>query len=277
MPFWSSQTLELRLSTLITPADPAAIDCNAITLHMGREFYATPSPELPAPSSHTKNTLAEGQPFTIPAGQFAFLLTEESVRVPADAMAFISMKARTKFRGLVNVSGFHVDPGWNAPLIFAVFNAGPSTVHLQRGMPLFLIWYADLDESSKRRKTVPGPTTIPPDLINNITGEVNSFSSLEKRITDETTKLSDRIHGVEKDHVRIRVFAGIAIAILVGLISYTLRGVVEEFWKGHPISAPTLPRTEVQPASPPVSAPETPKTLPGALQKPGTPPPANQK
>lgn len=72
-----------------------------------------------------------------PPGQFAFILAEETVRVPPSAMAFISMRATFKMKGLVNVSGFHVDPGWNGPLIFAVHNAGPGPVHLQRGLPLF--------------------------------------------------------------------------------------------------------------------------------------------
>ncbi len=268
MSFWSSQSLEARLNTLVTPPTISAVDCNAITLHMGREFYTTPSPEVAAPHSHTKTILAAGQPFTIPAGQFAFLQTEETVKVPDNAMAFISMKAKTKFRGLVNVSGFHVDPGWEGPLIFAVFNAGPSTVHLQQGMPLFLIWYADLDSASLKRKTNPGPTTIPSDLINNITGELNSFSSLEKRISEESKKLSDRIHAVEKAHVRIQVIAGIVIAILVTLIGYSLRGAVEEWWKGHPPSARPASLTPTAPSGPtPAAAP-----LSGAPEKPGVVP-----
>ena len=45
-----------------------------------------------------------------PPGQFAFLLTKEVVSVPADALAFISIRVKTKFRGLVNVSGW---PGCN--------------------------------------------------------------------------------------------------------------------------------------------------------------------
>ena len=88
---------------------------------------------------------ATGEAFTIPPGQFAFLLTEEVVSVPADALAFISIRAKTKFRGLVDVSGFHVDPGYCGQLTFAVFNAGPVPIHLKRGQPIFLIWYASLD------------------------------------------------------------------------------------------------------------------------------------
>jgi dCTP deaminase len=66
------------------------------------------------------------------------------VTVPAAAIALISIRARTKFKGLVNVSGFHVDPGYRGQLTFAVFNAGPVPIHIRRGQPIFLIWYARL-------------------------------------------------------------------------------------------------------------------------------------
>ena len=154
--------------------------------------------------------------------------------MPVDAMAFISMKSRVKFRGLVNVSGFHVDPGWTGPLIFAVFNAGPSTVHLQRGMPLFLIWFADLDAASVKSKTSPGPSVIPPDLINNITGELNSFQSLDKKMREEDRKLSDRIHSVEKTQARILATATVLGALLLGVLGYTLRGVVSDWLAQQP-------------------------------------------
>lgn len=234
MAFWSSQLLEKRLSDLVYPPRPAAIDCNAITLHVGREYYVTPSLEVKTPGSHTKSILKESEPFAIPPGQFAFLLTEESVNVPTDAMAFISMKARTKFRGLINVSGFHVDPGWHGPLVFAVFNAGPSTVHLQQGMPLFLVWFADLDAASELVKTAPGPTLILPDLINNITGELDSFASLDRRMREEDEKLSDRIHAVEKTQVRIAVTAAVIVALLAGLVGYSLRSAVGRLLSSSP-------------------------------------------
>lgn len=56
--------------------------------------------------------------FTIPKGQFALLITEEIVKVPNNALAFISFKAKYKYKGLINVSGFHVDPGWYGKLTF---------------------------------------------------------------------------------------------------------------------------------------------------------------
>jgi dCTP deaminase len=170
MAFWSSQALEGRLDQLVDSPNKDLVDCNAVTLRVGREIYITPGLEQPAPNSHTKQLLDAAAPFAIPPGQFAFLLTEEVVTIPAEAMGFISIKATYKLKGLVNVSGFHVDPGWSGPLIFAVYNAGPAPVHLQRGLPLFLLWIADLDAVSEKRKTTPGPNGIPPAMISNITG-----------------------------------------------------------------------------------------------------------
>ena len=99
MAFWSSQTLATRLRELVTPFNPEAIDCAAYTMRVGPELYVTPTAGLESPATHTKRQLGENEGFTIPAGQFAFLLTEEVLEVPANAIAFISMKAKTKFRG----------------------------------------------------------------------------------------------------------------------------------------------------------------------------------
>jgi dCTP deaminase len=233
MAFWSSQTLEANLKQLVLPHDPELVDCNAITLRVGREIYITPGLEHPSPNSHTKQLLDPGAAFAIPPGQFAFILTEEVVTIPPTAMGFISIKAKYKSKGLVNVSGFHVDPGWSGPLVFAVFNAGPASVHLQRGLPLFLLWIADLDEPSKKRKATPGPECIEPLLINNITGAVNSLDALDKRmreelkkLSDKDTALSDRMHALEKKQFRVLVGLGLAAALFMSATGFVLRNTI---------------------------------------------------
>jgi hypothetical protein len=52
-----------------------------------------------------KTRLAVGEPFIIPAGQFAFLLSMEEINVPPDGMAFISMRTGVKFQGLTESNG----------------------------------------------------------------------------------------------------------------------------------------------------------------------------
>src|SRR3546814_5899013 len=94
--FWSGETLSTRLPALIAPFDKDRIDCSAYTLSMGREIYVSPSDQSEDPESVTIRKLADGDAFTIPSGQFAFLLTEEIVEVPDDALGFISIKAKIK-------------------------------------------------------------------------------------------------------------------------------------------------------------------------------------
>jgi dCTP deaminase len=154
MAFWSGAKLKttLRERRLVTHFDEGRVDCAAYTLRMGRQYYLSASEDT-SPQNKIEQ-LESGESVAIPAGQFAFLLTEELVTVPAGVIAFISMKTELKFRGLVNVSGFHVDPGFSGPLKFAVFNAGPSTVCVKQGEDCFLIWYADLDsEDTENIKT----------------------------------------------------------------------------------------------------------------------------
>ena len=203
--FWSGETLSQRLESLIDPFDYDRVDCAAYTLCVGPEVYVSPNDQTVDPNSVTIRKLSYGEAFTIPPGQFAFLLTEEVVSVPTDALAFISIRAKIKFRGLVNVSGFHVDPGYRGQLTFSVFNAGPVPVHLKRGQPIFLIWYASLDgETSfkKNRTTLKG---IDPKIVTAIAGELQSFAGLSKKINDIDKSLRDRVHQIEKKQVKFSV------------------------------------------------------------------------
>jgi dCTP deaminase len=194
MSFWNGEKLAEQLPELIKPFRADCIDCAAYTLSIGREVYVSPTDQTVEAQQETVRLLPERGGFTIPPGQFAFLMTEETVHVPNDAIAFISMKARIKFRGLINVSGFHVDPGFTGPLLFSVFNAAPAPVHLRQGDPCFLIWYADLNAESRSVKTGRGPAGIPSDLINAIPGELLSFKGLEKKIKDVEKALNAQMH-----------------------------------------------------------------------------------
>lgn len=219
--FWGGLTLLDRLATLVRYEDKRVvskkmIDCSAITLSLGSEVYITPSGVTP---KKEKTILTEENPqFTIPKGQFAFLITEEFVTVPIEAMAFISFKAKYKFKGLINVSGFHVDPGWDGRLIFSVFNAGPQDVTFEKGDPFALIWYADLDigqnDFSKRNTKL---DSISSDMMNNMSGEV--FSPFKLR--EEIEEIKERVSASE---YRAKAwFIGTASTLFLSILWFTFR------------------------------------------------------
>jgi dCTP deaminase len=261
--FWSGETLSERLASLIEPFAPERVDCAAYTLSVGPEVYVSPNDQTADPTTVTVRKLALGDAFTIPPGQFAFLLTEEVVAVPADALAFISIRAKTKFRGLVNVSGFHVDPGYRGQLTFSVFNAGPAPIHLKRGQPVFLIWYASLDCESVFKKNDPVHMGIDTELISGIAGELQSLAGLSKKLKDVDKALSDRIHAVEKDQTYFRVITTIALALVIGLALGWLKE--NSPWRPsqppHAVVAPH-PAPKMLPTAPQPA----PKTPPGAPQ-----------
>jgi len=244
MGFWTSQRISAenkRLQSdspyivdgkgigLISNFCESSVDCNAYTLKIGREYYVSPVAGSDDAPTRSIKSLTEDEAFQIPPGQFAFLTTEEYVRIPPAAMAFISIKAGLKFRGLINASGFHVDPGFRGALVFSVFNAGPQPVHLKRGMDAFLIWFADLcdsadvAESVKRKKDDEknGKRGINPDVVTKIAGEIHSFEGLNSRIKATEKSLSDRMHAIEKEQAITKWAAvGIFGAVIGALIKH---------------------------------------------------------
>lgn len=242
--FWSGETLKARLEGLIDPFVPERVDCAAYTLSIGPEVYVSPNDQAADPTTVTVRKLNEGDGFTIPPGQFAFLITEEIVSVPADALAFISIRAKTKFRGLVNVSGFHVDPGFRGQLTFAVFNAGPVPIHLKRGQAIFLIWYASLDCETAFKKDGPVHRGLDPELITAVAGELQSFAGLSKKIKDVDKSLGDRVHAVEKEQTYYRVIGAVALAIVIALAVSWLK-------ESLPSRVTSVPATQTAPAPSP--------------------------
>lgn len=182
MAFWRTETLRERLPSdeLIQPFNEKNVVNCSYELCMGPEAFVTSTAE------RVKTELDANQSLVIPSGQFALLLTEERVKVPLDAIAFISVKFRWKRRGLINVSGFHVDPGFDGKLKFSVYNAGSSDITISRGDRAFLIWYADLDGPTEDGYGVAGEdqNRISSDDQNIMHGDVSSPAELKLQIDE---------------------------------------------------------------------------------------------
>lgn len=213
MSFWNDDSWKRaeaeKPSPVVEPFDPALIDDAKYKLRVGPEIYISTGIER-----NTIRRLNEQEAFTLKPGEFAFILTEEYVHIPLDNIGFISMSTKIKFYGLVNVSGFHVDPGYSGRLIFAVFNAGPKTIHLQRGEPIFSLWLAALDGViMKERKK--GHDGIPPEFVNRLEGNFLTAYQLSEKIDE----LRNRISELEHNWRKIWIYAAIAI----GFFFYILR------------------------------------------------------
>ncbi|WP_396157728.1 dCTP deaminase domain-containing protein [Flavobacterium sp.] len=178
----------LEGTDVIKPFEKEHIKNGAYELSLGDEAFQTDT----KPRSIKKLNPAEK--IYIEPGQFALLLTEEKVKIPQDKIAFISIKAGIKFKGLVNVSGFHVDPGFEGKLLFSVYNAGPSTIVLNRGEKCFPIWFAEITETDDYRGDHDKQQNIPNKPVEALSqGELASPNVLSKRIDDNQNELNTKI------------------------------------------------------------------------------------
>jgi len=215
---------KLILSQNVIEPNNGRVVCGAYELSLGKEVFRTDSP------NKKKEFLKEKEQVVINPGQFALLLTYETVNIPEDKIAFISIKAGIKLKGLVNVSGFHVDPGYKGNLIFSVYNAGSSQISLSAGEPCFLIWFADLileqgesSEYDKENHEHFKQDSIPTRYIDSLaTGEIASPNILSKKIDDNQKELDKRISLIEKEQTAkdylVKAAVGLGIIIVLKFV-----------------------------------------------------------
>lgn len=228
--FWSGDKLNSKCRDLVyydssDGQTDTKIDCASIVLTVGDECYVTGDVKKGFFENIFDYILSDSERniiHVIPKGQFGLILTREYVKVPKEAIAFISFKAKYKFLGLINVSGFHVDPGWDGKLVFSVYNAGPTDIKLKRGDDFALIWYADLDQDSSidyvKNQEKP-QRSIKSDFINNMSGDIFSPSSLKKEIDEVRVAANTAVE-------RSRLWAWITMfALFLTIVSIFIR-----FW-----------------------------------------------
>lgn len=255
MAFWTKERIELEQTRgpLLTPYNADRIEQCAYALGVSAE-YAITSVE----DGGVKRTAAPGVHITIPPGQFALLLTEETITVPANAIALISMKARFKLRGLINVSGFHVDPGFKGRLKFAVYNTGGTAIDLKPGQELFLIWYCDLDQTTKALYdgTHQGQDGITAEDVMSIRGIVVSPAGVNERVSTLEEAMKADLRRLEnKIDTHQNWTRPILTGLVLGIVFLLINAFVKPWLEGSKVQS-TPERTEVVP--PPASAPALP-------------------
>jgi dCTP deaminase len=148
----------------------------------------------------------------------------------------------------VNVSGFHVDPGYRGQLKFAVYNAGSRTIVLDQDQRVFMIWFANLDHTDEN----PYPdrqqpqNAITADDVMRIHGEVASPAQLKKQIDDLRIDLEKKIHAVEQS----KLFNRSLLTFLLGIVPSIALAII-----GWVFIKPTFDRASEAKNPPPATSP----------------------
>lgn len=162
--------------------DPNNLKPANYDLALGKDVYVT-TDKVPK----KLDAMGKDDVVSIEPGEFGILMTSEYIFVPPDLMGFISVRLTQKQKGLVNISGFHVDPGFYGCLMFAVFNAGPNDVPLRYKEPVFMIMFDKLTGDGSVVKSMQeskwlGMETIPVDTLSGLRGTSVSVRNLDERI-----------------------------------------------------------------------------------------------
>jgi dCTP deaminase len=215
MAFWGSNTIKKRQVTdyIVLPFDDNNIKHGRYHLSVGPESYIT--------VDDVKKEIDLNGQISIESGQFAIILTEETVNIPKNAIGFISIRAGIKFKGLVNVSGFHVDPGYSGRLKFAVYNAGPRNIILSRGQSAFLIWFCDMDDDTDPYDGEhKDQRHITADDVFNLQGQIASPNALKKEIDALKQTMENNY---DKLSNRLTIWTSIAVAIFMLLAGISVK------------------------------------------------------
>jgi dCTP deaminase len=174
-------------------------------LRLGKELYLA--------GESTPRFLSEEEPFvSLPPGQFAILTCYEIVEIPRNMMAFISVRSKYKLEGLVNISGFHVDPTFKGILRFGVQNVGPADILLKLFEPTFTIFFAtltsgEIGEGRDKEEDIhfkQGLKGIRLEDVQLLGGKNFTLSSLQKEV--------DRLRTL------VNIYGAAAVSALIALI-----------------------------------------------------------
>jgi dCTP deaminase len=179
-------------------------------MRLGEEVLVTPEKE--------PRKLEKGQVLNINPGQFAVLTTKEYLKMPKSLLGLITVRFTFKSKGLVNISGFHVDPGFNGHLVFSVYNTGPATVSLREGDRVFSIFFAEIHPEVEYGKEgqqalYQFQKEIPLEIIETFAGaRVPSLVALEEKVNKNSTTL--KIYG--------SILTGLIVSVLGTIIAFLL-------------------------------------------------------
>jgi len=179
----------------------------AFDLRLGSQYYLS--------GEDYPDRLKDGEYLNIQPGQLALLTTYERFSMPLDHVAFISMRFRIKAEGLINVSGFQVDPGFQGVFIFSVYNAGPKTIPIQYKSKIFTIIFSKASNKINHKR----------EPVNEI--PVEKWSKLMQRKNVSLVGLEDRLSELEKSYQRVKYFIPIivvSVGIIATILGYLLKG-----------------------------------------------------
>ena len=153
-------------------------------------------------SEDAESKLGNGESFKISPGDYVIVNTFERFELPLNIYGRVGLKTTLSLKGLINLSGPHVDPGFKGTLSLGLSNFGPRTITIRSGDPAFTIEFEELHEpaSSGYKGRMQNQEHIPSFLIDQLRGlHTESLPGLFNRMSLLENSFSLLRVGFEKD------------------------------------------------------------------------------
>jgi dCTP deaminase len=181
--------------------DPKLVKQVSYDLRVGDEVFLS--------EKRVPTRLGQDSPYILlPPGQFALVKTFEKISIPPDLIGLLSVRSKFKFQGLINISGFHVDPTYRGHLIFSVQNVGPNDIRLEYKQPTFMLMLAALETKYNGDPRLEGYDRIPLDFMAQLGGPSITLATLKRDL--------DRVS------LSVKIYGGLVVALLAALVAALL-------------------------------------------------------
>jgi deoxycytidine triphosphate deaminase len=194
----------------ITPYEEKKLKGASYDLSLGREALVSNRDEKVMLGPDRTHSL------TLEAGDFALVLTKESLKFPMDMCGTIGMRSSLARMGLILLHGMQIDPGFEGYLRFGLYNASPRKISLDYDDDICMIEFHKLAQVA----TKPPPRNE--DLIQGKIPEVDR-QFLRTLETTSLSALSQDMRTMSQSVAQLAntqkwfIIPGI-VAILVGVI-----------------------------------------------------------
>jgi deoxycytidine triphosphate deaminase len=186
---------------LISPFDESNLRGSSYDLTVGEEYYIG---QDGASSALSTERLKPKQSFTIPPHAVCFILTTETIELPKDVTARVSLRMTHIYAGMVLTSQPPFDPGYKGRVIVMLHNLSSEPFHLKCGERLATIEFACLSKECEDAKVHRSVKSLEEQLPKPLVSSLSEIASRSAAAYNKVLWLSGQM----------LVFVALVVAVL---------------------------------------------------------------
>jgi deoxycytidine triphosphate deaminase len=141
---------------------------------------------------------AEKAEMVVEPGEVVFVLTQETLELPADIMAHLMPKRKLSHDGILVLGGFCVDPLYRGKLLVGLYNFSSSRFVLEPGRKLIAAVFYQLEDTEKGTFKKPEASVV--DFPEELVRLIASYQPIDlKGLRDEIFNLENQISNLRTE------------------------------------------------------------------------------